>query len=186
MCVCVKCVLCSVWVCSVWVCVCGVCSGSRNGNGDGSGHDNGSGIVSVAMTVGLAMVVAMAVVIRIAVEAHPKKRKAADMEGSKSKGRPKSIVDPLVIKASRTKSRYFQITGQCTALLHQVKTDPAYVQLGQPAHRRSDGAVPEQLAEQAHTLHPGLDLGFRHSGAEEEVRRPLGGQPERPSESRLT
>ena len=78
------------------------------------------------MTVGLAMVVAMAVVIRIAVEAHPKKRKAADMEGSKSKGRPKSIVDPLVIKASRTKSRYFQITGQCTALLHQVRTDPAY------------------------------------------------------------
>ena len=78
------------------------------------------------MTVGLAMVVAMAVVIRIAVEAHPKKRKAADMEGSKSKGRPKSIVDLLVIKASRTKSRYFQITGQCTALLHQVRTDPAY------------------------------------------------------------
>lgn len=83
-------------------------------------------MMSVAMTVGLAMVVAMAMVIRIAVEANQKKRKAGDMEGGKSKGRPKSIVDLLVIKASRTKSRYLQITGQCTALLHQVKTDPAY------------------------------------------------------------
>ena len=82
--------------------------------------------MSVAMTVGLAMVVALAVVVRIAVEANPKKRKAGDMEGGKSKGKPKSIIDLLIAKASRTKSRYLQITGQCTALLHQVKTDPSY------------------------------------------------------------
>jgi hypothetical protein len=68
----------------------------------------------------------MAMVSWVAVEANPKKRKAGDMEGGKGKGKPKSIVDLLVVKATRTKTRYLQLTGQCTALLHQVNCNPAY------------------------------------------------------------
>jgi hypothetical protein len=62
----------------------------------------------------------------IAMEAKHKKRKAGDMEGSKSKGKVKSIIELLLISAGKTKFKYLTGTGQCTALLHQVRTDPAF------------------------------------------------------------
>jgi hypothetical protein len=82
--------------------------------------------VAVMVAAALAIVVGMVGVLGVAMEAKQKKRKAGDVEGSKSKGKAKSITDLLLISAAKTKSKYLTVTGQCAALLHQVRTDPAF------------------------------------------------------------
>jgi len=74
----------------------------------------------------LAIVVGMVGVLGVAMEAKQKKRKASDMEGGKSKGKAKGMIELLLISAAKTKSKYLAVTGQCTALLHQVNTDPTF------------------------------------------------------------